>query len=224
MTLATLIGRSRKYHNSHLDGASCKPHFCKYLLFFAWTACALYANLCEADALRMQIVRNWEKILQKSGLHEASPKWETKEYMYYGIFCFGWFYWLLKGLLFKATPRRRELWEPATKHHSRVQQTIENQEINHKNQANNENNHERTKERKDCENHNKPASEPRNHNKHNYGCFSVLRKQVLVCPCFLVWLLFLFLIFCIASLWLHLSAKPRNYHNNQNKRTKEAYM
>lgn len=51
----------------------------------------------------MQSVRNWEKLLQKSGLHEASPKWETKEYMYYGIFCFGWFYWLLKGLLFKAT-------------------------------------------------------------------------------------------------------------------------
>ena len=77
---------------------------------------------------------------------------------------------------------------------------IENQEINHKNQTNNENNHERTKGRKDSENNNKPASEPRNHNTHNNGCFSVLRKQVLVCPCFLVWVLFPFLIFFVASL------------------------
>lgn len=75
---------------------------------------------------------------------------------------------------------------------------IENQEINHKNQGNNEDNHERTKERQDCENHNKPASEPRNHNKHNNGCLSVLWKRVLVCPCFLVWVFFLFCIFCIA--------------------------
>ena len=121
-------------------------------------------------------------------------------------------------------PRRRELWELATKHHSSVQQErriIENQEINHKNQENNENNHERPKETKDSENHNKPASEPRNHNKQNNGCFSVLLKRVLVCPCFLVWVLFLFLIFCITSLWLHLSATPRNYHDNHNKEPKK---
>ena len=34
MTVAILIGQSRKYHNSHLDGASIKLHFC--IIFCFW--------------------------------------------------------------------------------------------------------------------------------------------------------------------------------------------
>lgn len=145
--------------------------------------------------------------------------------MYYGIFCFGWFYWLwvVRAIIQSNSKKNRAM---RTSHKTPLKSTTntrENQEIIYKNQANNEDNHERTKERKDCENNNKPASEPRNNNKHNNGCLSVLRKRVLVCPCFLVWVFFLFRIFCIASLWLHLPVTLwRNYLNNQNKRTKEA--
>lgn len=59
------------------------------LLFFAWTARSVYANLRDVDALHVQIVQGREKKFQKSRLHEALPKWEMKEY--YDIFGFGQF-------------------------------------------------------------------------------------------------------------------------------------
>ena len=48
----------------------------------------MYANVRDADALHVQIVQRIKDI-EKSGLHEAPPKREFKEY--YGIFRWGQF-------------------------------------------------------------------------------------------------------------------------------------
>ena len=204
MTLAILIGQSRKYHNSLLDGASCKPHFCIIFCFLQELYVhfmQIYVKLvhcafrsCETEK---RYCRSWVYIKQH-------PNEKLKNTCIMVFSAFADFIDCCKSYYSKQ-PQEEESYEnqpqSTTQEYNKHQTSIvENQEIKHKNQTNNENNLERTKERKDSENHNKPASEPRNHNKHNNGCFSVLRKWVLVCPCFLVWVFFLFCIFCIASL------------------------
>lgn len=55
------------------------------LLFFARIACAMYQLLVNLHTLYMQPYKE-HNIMQKSGLHEATPKWQFKED--YGIFHF----------------------------------------------------------------------------------------------------------------------------------------
>ena len=205
MTLTTLIGQSRKYHNSHLDGIHVNLTFALSFVFCMKCMCTqcklFYVKLMHCACKSCKTEKRYCRSRVNMKQH---PNEKLKNTCIMVFSAFADFIDCCKSYYSKQ-PQEEESYEnqpqSTTQEYNKHQRSIiENQVINHKNQAKNEDNNERTKERKDCENHNKPASEPRNHNKHNNGCLSVLRERVLVCPCFLVWVFFLFCIFCIALL------------------------
>lgn len=55
------IGQSGKYHNILWTAIWVVLHV-KYILFCTWNACEMYANLCKADALHVQIVQRRKDI------------------------------------------------------------------------------------------------------------------------------------------------------------------